>query len=488
MVAAATTTGTAAPLLLARAECGPASTTRPGSAVPPRHHPHHQQQRRRRRGLVLVAGALKEPPSFPSSSSSASSPSSSSIVWDAAAALAPTFHADDLRTARLTRRVLEAFQRNKVGSHHVLSASNGYGIGDCGRETLDAVARDLWDCEAAVVRANIVSGTHAIACGLFGALRPGETLLSCTGAPYDTLEEVVGTRGKGEGGGTLSDWGVEYAQVDLTEAGAMDWGAIEAGLQETKPSVCFLQRSCGYNFRPTLSLGDVRRLVTLVRTRGPPGCKVLVDNCYGEFVEEEGEPCSACVGADLMMGSLIKSPGGTIAPCGGYVAGRKDLVAKAVARLTVPGAGADNGSHLGSTNRLILQGLHLAPHTVGEALKSSRLIAAVMEGLGFDVLPPSSAPRRDFVTAVRLGDRAKLLAFCEAVQEASPIDSFVRPVPGHTPGYGDEVVFADGTFVGGSTAEMTCDGPLRAPHAVFCQGGTHWTQWALALENVVRKL
>ena len=446
---------------------------RTGSERPPAGRPAEAEEEK----ILGRSSGLRELPSS----------SSGSLVWDVAEDLQGEFHREDLRSARHVRRLTEAFQRNRVGGHHVQSASNGYGIGDLGREVLDAVARDLWGCEAAVVRANIVSGTHAITCGLFGALRPGDVLLSCSGHPYDTLREVVGLEGEG-GSGTLVDWGVEYAAVDLVpESGVLDWDAIERGLVATKPAVCFLQRSCGYQFRPTISLAEIRRLVRLVREKGPPGCKVLVDNCYGEFVEEE-EPVGPSVGADLMMGSLIKSPGGTIAPCGGYIAGRADLVASAVARLTVPGAGADNGAHLGDTNRLLLQGLYLAPAAVGEALKASRLIAHVMGRVGYEVLPSWREDRRDYVTAVKLGDRGKLLAFCEAVQASSPVGSFIRPVPGETAGYADEVVFADGTFVAGSTGEMTCDGPLREPYAVFCQGGNHWTAWAWALDEVLAKL
>mmetsp|Transcript_12257 Transcript_12257/g.23073 ORF Transcript_12257/g.23073 Transcript_12257/m.23073 type:complete len:419 (+) Transcript_12257:93-1349(+) len=385
-----------------------------------------------------------------------------------------------------------------LASHHVLSNSSGYGCGDVGREVLDAIAADLWGCEAAVVRANIVSGTHAITCGLFGALKPGDLFMSCTGRPYDTLEEVIGVRdmgseatssSRGVGAGTLLDWGVKYCEVDLKEdSGELDWEAIEKALVERKPNVVFLQRSCGYRFRRTISIADIKAFVSLVRSKGPSGCKILVDNCYGEFVESCEPVHARNVGADLMMGSLIKSPGGTIVPCGGYIAGRRDLVSKAVARLTVPGAGSDNGAHLGSTNRLLLQGLYMAPHAVGESLKASRLIAHVMGEMGYQVLPSKDEERRDFVTAIKLKSREELLMFCEAVQEMSPVNAFVKPVPGHTPGYGDEVVFADGTFIGGSTGEMTCDGPLREPYVVFCQGGTHWTQWSIALENVLHKL
>ena len=425
-----------------------------------------------------------------------------------------------------------------LASHHVLSNSSGYGCGDVGREVLDAIAADLWGCEAAVVRANIVSGTHAITCGLFGALKPGDLFMSCTGRPYDTLEEVIGenhydyyiattdeenqeenellirnylfplpppplffqlgvrdmgseatSSSRGVGAGTLLDWGVKYCEVDLKEdSGELDWEAIEKALVERKPNVVFLQRSCGYRFRRTISIADIKAFVSLVRSKGPSGCKILVDNCYGEFVESCEPVHARNVGADLMMGSLIKSPGGTIVPCGGYIAGRRDLVSKAVARLTVPGAGSDNGAHLGSTNRLLLQGLYMAPHAVGESLKASRLIAHVMGEMGYQVLPSKDEERRDFVTAIKLKSREELLMFCEAVQEMSPVNAFVKPVPGHTPGYGDEVVFADGTFIGGSTGEMTCDGPLREPYLVFCQGGTHWTQWSIALENVLHKL
>jgi len=453
-------------------------------------------------------------------------------VWALARGLKDAFHEEDLRTGANLARVLEAFRKSQLGTHHVNAQSSGYGCGDVGKEALDRAAARLWGCERAAVRANIVSGTHAITCALFGALRPGAVLLSCTGDPYDTLQEVIGVRtppgADGHSCGTLLDWGIEYRKVDLLAASpastqCLNLEAIEKALAAAgpKPIVVYVQRSCGYDFRRTVKVAEIAQLVRLVRrheeasSSGVAGegtrermTRVLVDNCYGEFTEAwepVDEAASHGCEADLMMGSLIKSPGGTLAPCGGYIAGKADLVSRALARLTVPGhyytdlaaggtdisnaAAADNGAHLGSTNRLLLQGLHLAPQAVGEALKSSRLIAHAMEAAGYEVLPSASEPTRDFVTAVKLKSEQELLTFCQAVQERSPVNAYVRPTPGETQGYGEtQVVFADGTFVGGSTSEMTCDGPMREPYVVFCQGGTHWTQWAIALENVLLKL
>jgi len=375
------------------------------------------------------------------------------------------------------RRVQAAFAAAQVGAHH-MAGSSGYGHGDLGRGALDEVLAAALGAEAACVRAGFVSGTHAIACGLFGALRPGDTLLAAAGAPYDTLEEVIGLRGAGRG--SLAEWGVGYQEVPLEPvSGGIDFAALgEALSAEPRPAAVLVQRSCGYSLRPTVPVADIARVVDLVHQRGAPHCKVLVDNCYGEF-SEEVEPCA--VGADLAMGSLIKAAGGTLAPCGGYVAGRHDLVEAAQARLTAPGVGLDAGAHGGEMNRLMLQGLYLAPMAVGEALKGGRLVASVMSREGYKVYPPAGA-RSEPITAVRLGSAARLQAFCTAVQQVSPVGSYVRPVPGATAGYADEVLFADGTFVDGSTAEMSADGPLREPFAVYCQGGNHWTQWALALE------
>ena len=340
--------------------------------------------------------------------------------------------------------------------------------------------------EAAAVRIQFVSGTHAIASGLYACLRPGDELLAVAGPPYDTLEEVIGVRGT-PGSGSLREFGVSYRVLDLTEDGRIDWeGLANAIGPQTK--VALIQRSCGYALRPTLSIDDIRRCVDIIKSQGKH-CHVLVDNCYGEFTDVAEPPA---VGADLAMGSLIKNPGGTIVPGGGYIAGRRDLVESALSRMSAPGVGSDAGSVPGETLRLMFQGLFMAPQTVGEALKGGRLVAEVLSKEGFRVIPAAGAPSKgepwSFITAVEFGCPERMMSFCRAIQERCPVGSYIRPIPGVTPGYDDEVIFADGTFIDGSTAELSADGPMRPPYVVYCQGGTHWTQWAMALEGAVAVL
>ena len=401
------------------------------------------------------------------------------LVWDAVAAVRPEFEGIDRLVHANLSRVQAAFRAARVGPHH-FAGSTGYGHGDLGRATLDDVMADVMGAEAAAVRIQFVSGTHAIAAGLFACLRPGDELLAVAGSPYDTLEEVIGLRGT-PGAGSLAEFGVSYRKLELLEDGTVDWAALATAVRpETK--VALVQRSCGYAARPTLSIDDISRAVAALKAQRPDVC-VLVDNCYGEFTEGAEPPA---VGADLCMGSLIKNPGGTIVPGGGYVAGRADLVERAVARLGAPGVGVDAGCVPGETLRLMFQGLFLAPQMVGEALKGGRLVAEVLSREGFRVVPgPGASHPPSFITAVELGAPERMAAFCRAVQERCPVGSYIRPVPGVTPGYGDEVIFADGTFVDGSTAELSADGPLRAPYVVYCQGGTHWTHWALVLEAAV---
>uniref|UniRef100_A0A453DAN3 Aluminum resistance protein n=1 Tax=Aegilops tauschii subsp. strangulata TaxID=200361 RepID=A0A453DAN3_AEGTS len=263
--------------------------------------------------------------------------------------------------------------------------------------------------------------------------------------------------------------------------GGLDWDALAHAVRP-ETGCALIQRSCGYSWRKSLGIDDIRRTIDLIKMQNP-NCKVMVDNCYGEFVETSEPPM---VGADLIAGSLIKNPGGTIAPCGGYVAGKKDLVAAAAARLSAPGLGVEFGSAPGHVMRAMFQGLFLAPQMVGEAVKGGLLIAEVMSAKGYRVQPLPRAPRHDIVQAVELGNRERLIAFCEVVQQTCPVGSFIKPIAGETPGYASEVIFADGTFMDGSTSELSCDGPLRDPYAVFCQGGTHWTQWALVLGEVLK--
>ncbi|KAL3647059.1 hypothetical protein CASFOL_008027 [Castilleja foliolosa] len=373
------------------------------------------------------------------------------------------FRAVDNLVARNSARVLKAFQNSRVGTHH-FSGSTGYGHDEAGgREALDRAFAEIFGAEAAIIRAQFFSGTHAITCALFAFLRPGDELLAVAGAPYDTLEEVIGIRDS-VNIGSLRDFGIKYREIPLAEDGGLDWDALRIALKpETKCAL--IQRSCGYSWRHSLSVDEIGRAIKIIKLQNPK-CLVMVDNCYGEFTETIEPPM---VGADLIAGSFIKNPGGTIAPCGGYVAGSKRWVSAAAARLSAPGLGVDCGSTPGDIMRLFFQGLFLAPQMVGEAVKGSLLIAEVMEGRGYKVQPGRRVPRHDIVQAVQLGSRERLLAFCEAVQRSSPVSSFIKPIAGATPGYASEVIFADGTFIDGSTSELSCDGPLREPFAVYCQ-------------------
>jgi len=392
-------------------------------------------------------------------------------------ALVLIFSGIDAQVKRNLQRVLEAFRQHRVEAHHFASVS-GYGHDDLGRQTLDQVFASVMQAEAAVVRVQFVSGTHAIACALFGVLRPGDEMLAVAGSPYDTLEEVIGLRGRGQG--SLIEFGVDYRQLDLTGEGTIDWQALGQTISD-RTRVVLIQRSCGYSWRPSLSITDIEKIVYLVKQQNPHTI-CFVDNCYGEFVED-CEPTA--VGADLIAGSLIKNPGGTIVTAGGYVAGRADLVEAAACRLTAPGIGSSGGATF-DQNRLLFQGLFLAPQMVGEAMKGNHLTAYVFEQLGYPVNPLPMAPRRDVIQAIQLGSAKKLIAFCRAIQQHSPIGSYLDPVPAPMPGYESQLVMAGGTFIDGSTSEFSADGPLREPYVVFCQGGTHWTHVAIALEHAIQ--
>lgn len=305
-------------------------------------------------------------------------------------------------------------------------------------------------------------------------------MLSVSGAPYDTLEEVIGLRGEGQG--SLSEFGIKYRQLDLTSQGTIDWAALPTALRQNTRLI-LIQRSCGYSWRPSLSLGEIAKIIKIVKSQNPD-VVCFVDNCYGEFVETREPPE---VGADLIAGSLIKNPGGTIAPTGGYLAGKAQWVEKAACRLTAPGIGSSGGSSL-DQNRLLYQGLFLAPQMVGEALKGTHLLAYAFDRLGYPVSPAPFAPRRDIIQAIQLGSPEKLIAFCRAIQQHSPIESYLDPIPAAMPGYESELVMAGGTFVDGSTSEFSADGPLREPYIAFCQGGTHWTHVAIALEAAIEAI
>ncbi|MCP9883190.1 methionine gamma-lyase family protein [Cyanobium sp. Alchichica 3B3-8F6] len=395
----------------------------------------------------------------------------------AATASAAARHTDAVQP-RLAR-VLEAFAAERLGVQHFASVS-GYGHGDQGREVLDRVAARVLQAEAAAVRLQFVSGTHAIAAALFGVLRPGDRLLALTGRPYDTLEEVIGIRGSGQG--SLAEFGITYDELPLTAAGLVDDAGLEAALAPPTRMV-LIQRSCGYSWRPSLSVAEIGRLCARVKAL-QPGCVVFVDNCYGELVEDQ-EPTA--VGADLIAGSLIKNLGGTIAPTGGYVAGRAELVEQACCRLTAPGIGGEGGTSF-DLNRLLFQGLFLAPQMVAEALICSELVAQVFSDLGYAVNPLPGAPRSDVIQAVRLGDPERLKVVCRAFQAASPVGAYLDPVPAPMPGYASDLVMAGGTFIDGSTSEWSADAPLREPYVLFAQGGTHRAHAQIALDRALLAL
>lgn len=399
-----------------------------------------------------------------------------SRIQEAEQALFPIFSGIDAAVKQNLQRVLKAFRRRLVGVHHFAGVT-GYGHDDLGRETLDGVFADVVGAEAAAVRLQFVSGTHAIACALFGNLRPGDEMLAVVGAPYDTLEEVIGLRGQGQG--SLIDFGINYRELALTRDGSVDWQALSSAISD-KTRLVSIQRSCGYSWRPSLSISEIEKIVEIVK-RQNYNTICFVDNCYGEFVEE-CEPTA--VGADLMAGSLIKNPGGTIVPAGGYVAGRADLVEAATCRLTAPGIGSSGGATF-DLNRLLFQGLFLAPQMVGEAIKGNHLTAYVFYKLGYRVNPLPLAKRRDVIQAIEFGNPDKLVAFCRAIQQNSPVGAYLDPVPGPMPGYESKLVMAGGTFIDGSTSEFSADGPLREPYIAFCQGGTHWTHVSIALEAAI---
>jgi cystathionine beta-lyase family protein involved in aluminum resistance len=342
------------------------------------------------------------------------------------------------------------------------------------------VFAQVLQAEAAAVRLQFVSGTHAIAAALYGVLRPGDRLLALTGRPYDTLEEVIGIRGSGQG--SLAEFGIAYEELDLLLDGTVN----EAGLAEAlavPTRMVLIQRSCGYSWRPSLTVEQIGRLVERVKAI-QPSCLVFVDNCYGELVELQ-EPTA--LGADLMAGSLIKNLGGTIAPTGGYVAGRAELVEQACCRLTAPGIGSEGGTGF-DLYRLLFQGLFLAPQMVSEALLCAELTAAVFEQLGYAVKPLVGGIRSDVIQAVRFGSPEPLKAVCRAFQACSPVGSYLDPVPAPMPGYASELVMAGGTFIDGSTSEFSADGPLREPYVLYAQGGTTQAHAELALERALLEL
>lgn len=381
-------------------------------------------------------------------------------------------------------RVMKAFADNRVSDSHFV-ATTGYGYDDLGRDTLDRVYADIMGAEDALVRHNFISGTHTISTALFAVLRPNDILVSITGKPYDTLEEVIGIQGEA-GNGSLKDFGVKYVQIDLKHDGTPDLEQIKFTLTHMNVKAVTIQRSKGYGWRPTYSAKDIGALIEFVKEISPETI-CIVDNCYGEFVETE-EPTA--YGADLIAGSLIKNPGGGLAPTGGYIAGKQKYVELCAYRLTSVGIGKEAGASLGF-NRQMYQGLFIAPHVVSQALKAAVLCSAVFEKLGFEVDPKPNEIRHDIIQSIKFGDPDKVTAFCQGIQKGAPVDSFVTPEPWDMPGYSSQVIMAAGAFVQGASIELSADAPIKPPYIAYMQGGLTYESAKLgimvAADKMIRK-
>lgn len=380
-------------------------------------------------------------------------------------ALKEQFAQRDEITEYNQNKVLKAFIDNNV-SDSCFNMTSGYGYDDKGRDTLERVFAQIMNCEDAIIRHNFVSGTHTITVALFGILRPGDTLLSVAGMPYDTLRGVIGISPQD---GSLSEFGVDYDQVDLLPNGGIDYKALEARLKKSPVKIAYIQRSRGYETRPSLTIDEIEKITKLVKKTAPETI-VMVDNCYGEYVEKR-EPTD--VGADIIMGSLIKNAGGGIAPTGGYIAGKRDLVEKCANRLTAPGLGKEIGATLGVLRELYL-GVFNAPHTVGEAVKTAMFASKIFEILGYEVTPRSDEKRTDIIQTIVLGSAEKLIGFCKGLQKGMPVEAYVSPEPSDMPGYDDPVIMSSGSFTSGATIELSADGPIRPPYAAWLQGGLNY--------------
>lgn len=398
------------------------------------------------------------------------------LIADAENDCAEVFRRIDAIEIQNTHKIISAFQKHRVSARH-FAPTTGYGYDDIGRDTLGELISEALGTECALVRPQIASGTHALALCLYGILRPGDTMLSAAGKPYDTLEEVIGVAGEA-GCGSLKDFGVSYRQVEM-KGGALD---IEGILSALTPEVklVLIQRSRGYDWRPSLSVRQINEAIDAIHVKKSDVC-VMVDNCYGEFTNCE-EPK-----ADLMAGSLIKNPGGGIAPTGGYIAGKQKFVELVSYRLTSPGIGAEVGSYAGSYQPFY-QGLFQAPHTVAQAVKSAVLAARVFEKMGFEVNPRFDDPRNDIIEAIRFEDPAKLIRFCQCIQMCSPVDSEAVPEPWAMPGYQDPVIMAAGTFVSGASVELSADAPIRAPYIAYLQGALTYAHGRLATAGAVQAM
>lgn len=377
-------------------------------------------------------------------------------------------------------KVLDAFQTHRVAESY-FTGTTGYGYDDIGRDKLEAIYAQIFHTEDALVRLQFVNGTHAITCALFGAVKPGETLLYVTGAPYDTIQSVIGITG--DAPGSLKSYGIGYGQVELTAGGKPDLDAIAQAVQDPTVKAAVIQRSRGYATRASLSVAEIGAICDTIHGVRQD-VALLVDNCYGEFVETM-EPTD--VGADLVMGSLIKNPGGGLAPMGGYLAGRHDLVENAAMRLTVPGIGKECGATLGN-NRSLYQGLFLAPHVTAQAVKTALFAARMMELLGYDTDPASTQTRYDIIQMIRFGEPEALKKFCRGIQLGAPVDSYVTPEPWDMPGYDTPVIMAAGAFIQGSSIELSCDGPMREPYAAYLQGGLTYESGKLGIMLAVEAL
>ena len=406
------------------------------------------------------------------------SPAVYALGEEVLASLERRFREIDRRAEYNQNKVLLAMQRNRVNAGH-FAATTGYGYNDEGRDNLERVYAETFHTEAALVRPQITCGTHALTVALSANLLPGDELLSPVGAPYDTLEEVIGIR---ESVGSLKEYGVTYAQADLLPDGTFDYPAIEKAIHE-RTKLITIQRSKGYATRPTFSVQQIGELIAFCR-RVKPDVICMVDNCYGEFVETI-EPSD--VGADMIVGSLIKNPGGGLAPIGGYICGRKDLVERCAYRLSAPGLGQEVGANLGLMPAFY-QGFFLAPTVTAGALKGAIFAANLYERLGFRCVPNATESRHDIIQAVELGSREAMVAFCKGIQAAAPVDSYVDPIPWAMPGYDSEVIMAAGAFVQGSSIELSADGPIREPYAVYFQGGLTWYHAKLGILMSLQKL
>ena len=401
-------------------------------------------------------------------------------IASAEAALKEQFARIDAIEEHGTRRILKAYQDHMIAYRH-FAPTTGYGYDDVGRDTLEKVFADLFGTQAAIVRPQIVSGTHAISLCLFGLTLPGDHILSATGTPYDTLEGIIGW-GEGEAPvGSLKEMGVTYSKVELKD-GKIDVAAVDAAITP-KTKLVIAQRSRGYDWRPSLMPEDFAEVAEMIHTKHP-GVRLMVDNCYGEFVCEK-EPTH--YGADVCVGSLIKNPGGGIAPTGGYVVGTQDAIERISYRLTAPGIGLEVGSYAASYQPFY-QGLFMAPHTVAQAIKTACLAARVFEDLGMTTTPASNEPRADIIQAIQMRTPERLIAFCQGIQMASPIDSMALPEPWAMPGYTDQVIMAAGTFVSGASVELSADAPMREPYTAYMQGGLTYAHGRIAVAQALQRM